>query len=95
MKIPLPDKVIMLLVGFSLILIGVWTVDVSISGMLTQAQLEKIGIHAEGVATSGWWQRDLMLQYHIGLYLIIFGSLFLVTASIYWIVPKEKKEKKD
>ena len=95
MKLPLPDKLIFLLVGFSLVMLGVWTVDVSVSGMLTQAQLEKHGIHAEGVATSGWWQRDLMTQYHIGLYLIIAGSLFLISASIYWLVPKEKKEKKD
>ena len=93
--LPLPDKLIFLLVGFSLVMLGIWTVDVSVSGMLTQAQLEKHGIHAEGVATSGWWQRDLMTQYHIGLYLIIAGSLFLISASIYWIVPKEKKEKKD
>ncbi|RKX50677.1 MAG: hypothetical protein DRP25_05125 [Thermotoga sp.] len=98
MKIPLPDKLIFLLVGFSLVMLGVWTVDVSVSGMLTQAQLEKHGIHAEGVATSGWWERSPLLQYHIGLYLIIAGSLFLISASIYWLVPKEmeqKKEKKD
>jgi len=98
MKIPLPDKLIFLLVGFSLVMLGVWTVDVSVSGMLTQVQLEKHGIHAEGVATSGWWERSSLLQYHIGLYLIIAGSLFLISASIYWLVPKEmgqKKEKKD
>ncbi|RLF43425.1 MAG: hypothetical protein DRN18_00100 [Thermoplasmata archaeon] len=94
MKIPLPDKVIMLIVGFSLVLVGVWTVDVSMSGMLNQAQLKNHGIHVDAVATSGWWQRDLMLQYHISLYLIIFGSLFLVTASIYWIVPKERRNEK-
>ena len=82
MKIPLPDKIILLLVGFSLVMLGVWTVDVSTSAMLNQAQLKNHDIHVDAVATSGWWQRDLMTQYHIGLYLIIFGSLFLVTASI-------------
>jgi hypothetical protein len=64
----------------SMIGIGIWSVDIGVSGM-------RIGRET----TSGYWDRDSIQQYHLGLYLIEISTLLLVSLIIFAVIWRDEK----
>lgn len=55
------------------IMIGIWTIDISVSAQSL--------CDPDIIMTNGWWARDPIQQYHLGLYLTILASFMLIMAS--------------
>lgn len=60
-------------------MIGVWTIDISVSAMNMNA-----------IVTSGWFDRNPTLQYHLGLYLTIISFLLVVFVNLCQIYRGDK-----
>jgi len=72
----------------SMITFGLWTIDISVSAIqissMTPLQVE---------VTSGWWVRDPVLQYHIGLYIVQIAALIMAAITFYEITNNiERRE---
>jgi len=76
---------ILVIIFFFLIMMGVWAIDIGVTGTENDLSI-----------TNGWWTRDPCQQYHIGLLLVIIGTLLLVILSMCLIVvsPEKKEVKK-
>ncbi|RLB78910.1 MAG: hypothetical protein DRH06_00410 [Deltaproteobacteria bacterium] len=72
----------------SMITFGLWTIDISVSAIqissMTPLQVE---------VTSGWWTRDPVLQYHIGLYIIQIAALIMAAITFYEITNNTGRRK--
>lgn len=65
----------------SMCFMGLWAVDVGAAG-----------IASGGYITSGFWMRNPMQQYHIGLWLIEGSALFMFMITCATIILTDKKE---
>ncbi|MFP4006365.1 MAG: hypothetical protein ACLFUR_06640 [Candidatus Hadarchaeia archaeon] len=63
--------VLAVLFGLFVFMLGIWAVDIGVSAM-----------SAGGRVVNGWWTRDPVQHYHIGLYLLAASGLFLSFSSI-------------
>jgi NADH:ubiquinone oxidoreductase subunit 3 (subunit A) len=70
-----------LFLGIFFVMLGIWAIDIGVSGMVLNAQYS-LNI----VATNGWWSRDPCVQYHIGLYFVMFGIIITILVAISSIV---------
>lgn len=63
--------------GFFFIMIGLWAIDIGVSGM------------ANGFSVTNGWEwgtRAAIRQYHIGLWLVGIGALLSVMSSLFGII---------
>lgn len=63
--------VLAVLFGLFVFMLGIWAVDIGVSAM-----------SAGDRVVNGWWTRDPVQHYHIGLYLLAASGLFLSFSSI-------------
>lgn len=59
-------------VAAMLIVLGLWSVDISVSALLTK-----------GILTNGFWVFSPMQVYHMGIYLIMACTALLAMISLY------------
>lgn len=76
-------------------MMGLWAVDIGVSGMVINAQHPNLNV----MAINGWFVREPVQQYHIGLWLIGIGMIIIINISILSIVylggrKNEENEKK-
>ena len=78
-------KAILFIISFASIFFicsGLWAIDIGASGM----SLQEAGINT--YTTNGWWVREPIQQYHIGLWLVGIFSLvqtFVLVFAIFLI----------
>jgi len=72
------NKLLLITVCSTLIMLGLWTIDISVSAMAISKSTGN-----QVLVTSGWWTRSPILQYHIGLYIIQCSALVLAAIAIY------------
>jgi len=76
-------KASIIIICMTMLVSGAWAVDISVSAMVMSLKTgEQI------ILTSGWWNREPILQYHIGLYLIYISSLIIALIAMYEILRK-------
>ena len=78
--------VILLVLAVFFSMSGLWAIDVAVGAMNTQG----------AAMTNGWWVRDPIQHYHLGLYTIgltIVGMAFLMIHIIHREVSDEKRAK--
>lgn len=79
MKTPIVQyaTISMTIIGLYFIMLGLWTIDIGVSGMINNSPV-----------TNGWdWgTRSAVQQYHIGLWLVGIGALISVISSIFGII---------
>jgi hypothetical protein len=71
-----------------LIVTGLWAIDIGASGMIIEA---KYGVPMP--VSNGFWGRDSMQQYHIGLWLIGLSSFMLIIIVIAVILEWKDENK--
>ena len=78
--------ILFLVLSVSFVTVGLWCIDISVSAMVLKANgVEDI------VVTNGWWIRDPVKQYHIGLWMAEVSSLVLaclVAICLAWLCKK-------
>ena len=74
---------IVLIAGFLLFfaLIGMWTIDISLSAMINEPYCGKV------ILTDGFWGRDPMQMYHIGLWITTI-SVFSFFMLVVYVVSR-------
>lgn len=72
-----------------LIVTGLWAIDIGASGMTLEA---KYGIDMP--VSNGFWGRDSIQQYHIGLWLVGLSSFILTIIVIAVILEWKDEDKK-
>ncbi len=78
-------KVVVILVCMTILVTGVWAIDISVSAMVASSKTgEQI------ILTSGWWNRSPILQYHIGLYMVYLSSLIISLIATYEVLRRKK-----
>jgi len=78
-------KHIIILVGCAMLIVcGMWTIDISVSGMI-------IG-DPNLALTNGFWERTPMQGYHIGIWLV-FGSTLILVSEMIWIICDQERVK--
>lgn len=68
--------------SFMFIMLGVWAIDIGVSGIAINAQHPNLDI----IATNGWWTRQPVQQYHIGLWLVGIGVIIIINICIVFII---------
>ena len=72
-----------IIVCMTMLVSGAWAIDISVSAMVISSKTgEPI------MVTSGWWNRDPVLQYHIGLYMVYLSSLIIALIAMYEILRR-------
>lgn len=77
-------------------MIGIWSIDVAVSAMsneqLVNGYLMNMGSEYKIVPSmsNGWFYRTPLRQYHIGLYISLFSTLFYVVYISRYIFNKQK-----
>ena len=77
-------EAISIIVCMTMVVSGTWAIDISVSAMATSSYIGK-----PVLVTSGWWNRNPVLQYHIGLYLVYLSSLIISFIAIYEILRRD------
>ncbi len=70
-----------MLFGIVLAMAGLWTIDIGVSAQVVP----------NVVTTNGWWVRDGVQTYHLGLYLTIAGNTLLGFSCICAVTLKKLK----
>jgi hypothetical protein len=78
-------EIMCLTIAIFVICLGMWAIDVGVSGMLMEAQM---GV--EIYAGNGWQFRRAVQQYHMGLYLVIAGMFLMIWLCVVVVVDKHK-----
>ena len=76
-------ELIVVLLCFFIIMVGLWAVDIGVSGMIYKAQT---GV--ELLAGNGYEFRNACQQYHNGLYLVFAGIILLCILCFFIITDK-------
>lgn len=80
LRITVSDKVLIVIFFVMLQVIFLWSVDISVSALLSG-----------GIVTNGFRVADPMIAYHIGLYGTIISTFCLVIILVNELLPKERK----
>jgi len=72
-----------IIVCMTMLVSGAWAIDISVSAMVISLKTEE-----PILVTSGWWNRDPVLQYHIGLYMVYLSSLIIALIAMYEILRR-------
>jgi len=75
---PTFNKILLTMICVSSTILGLWAIDISVAAM-TVAQTTGLKV----TVTSGWWTRDPLLHYHIGIYLVQISSTILAIIAIH------------
>lgn len=67
---------------FSVILMALWLIDVSVSAILTESILCDSGINVTMILTNGFYTQDPVKMYHVGLWIVIFCCFSIVLIAI-------------
>lgn len=74
---------LIVIIGITITMSGLWAIDIGASGMVLHAQN---GMNV--MISNGWWVREPIKQYHIGLWLVFYGMVTLFLVNIYAIYDK-------
>jgi len=85
MKIEKRDWILIVIVLVAFIILSLWCIDISVSAMITA----RVNPNVEAIVTNGWYKRDAMQAYHIGLYGVFISSLILSFIAVHMLTKKD------